>query len=111
MPKTYTRKKLVCFSMIEWELLKYLAQGGAAQVIVRDSLRMFARAVPNFRVDEFERHLVKNVLPKMDERQRPVLRRQLKDLQRTLDPEFKRGEEIMLDDSIDSAAVFAKEVP
>ncbi len=109
MARTYNHKKLVNFSLIEWELLSYLAGGDDAMGVIRRALRTLAQQEPSFDIDAFAKHVTKHVLPKVDDqRHRDKVKAQLADLRRELAGELTPGAGPTLDGDIDADAVFGR---
>ena len=104
MPRKQAKRKLVEFSEIEWELLRYLAAGGPAQTTLRNALLALAKHDPKFNVDAFAKHLTKSVFPESNERERDALKVQLGELRRYLAGDVAPS----FDDQIDSSAIFRR---
>jgi hypothetical protein len=97
-------RKLVEFTELEWELLRYLAAGGPAQTVLRNALLAFAKHDPKFDVEVFAKHLTKSVLPEVNERERAALKTQLGELRRYLAGDVAPS----FDDEIDSSSIFGR---
>jgi hypothetical protein len=104
MPRKKAKRKLVEFTELEWELMRYLAAGGPSQTVLRNALLAFAKNDPKFEVDTFAKHLGKNVLPEMGDPEREAIKVQLGELRRYLAGDVAPT----FDDHIDSSAIFRR---